>query len=41
MGRMALPEEVAHAAVFLASPKASYLTGVVMAMDGATHPIVV
>jgi NAD(P)-dependent dehydrogenase (short-subunit alcohol dehydrogenase family) len=41
MGRMAQPEEVAHAAVFLASAKASYLTGVVMAMDGATHPIVV
>lgn len=34
MGRMAEPEEVAHVAVFLASPLASYVTGAVIPMDG-------
>lgn len=41
LGRMAAPEEIAHAVVFLASDKASYITGVCMSMDGAVHPIVV
>jgi len=34
MGRMAEPGEVAHVAVFLASPLASYVTGAVIPMDG-------
>jgi NAD(P)-dependent dehydrogenase (short-subunit alcohol dehydrogenase family) len=38
---MAQPEEIAHAVVFLASSKASYITGVCMSMDGALSPIVV
>jgi len=40
IGRMASPEEVAGAVVFLASGKASYITGVTIAMDGAQHPSV-
>jgi NAD(P)-dependent dehydrogenase (short-subunit alcohol dehydrogenase family) len=41
LGRIATPEEVANAAVFLASAKASYITGICMSMDGALNPIVV
>ncbi|PUE12458.1 SDR family oxidoreductase [Limnohabitans sp. T6-20] len=41
LGRMAAPQEIAHAVVFLASSKASYITGICMSMDGALNPIVV
>lgn len=34
MGRMARPEEQAEAAVWLCSPRASYVTGVVLPVDG-------
>jgi 3-oxoacyl-[acyl-carrier protein] reductase len=34
-GRMATAEEVANAAVFLVSPRASYITGVNLVVDGA------
>jgi len=40
LGRLAFPEEIANAVLFLASDKASYLTGVTIAMDGAQNPVV-
>jgi 3-oxoacyl-[acyl-carrier protein] reductase len=36
-GRMAQPEEFANAAVFLLSPKASYITGVMLTIDGGMY----
>jgi NAD(P)-dependent dehydrogenase (short-subunit alcohol dehydrogenase family) len=36
LGRMASGEDVAHVVVFLASPRAGYVTGVNITMDGAT-----
>ena len=34
-GRMGTPQEVANAAVFLASPRASFITGANLIVDGA------
>lgn len=36
VGRLAEPEEIAQVVAFLASPRASYVTGVTLSMDGAT-----
>ena len=36
LGRMATPEEFANVAAFLVSPAASYLTGVMLPVDGGT-----
>jgi NAD(P)-dependent dehydrogenase (short-subunit alcohol dehydrogenase family) len=41
LGRMAEPGEIASAALFLASDRASYITGVTISMDGASVPTVV
>lgn len=41
LGRYAYPEEIARTALFLASDCASYVTGALVAMDGALHPMVV
>jgi NAD(P)-dependent dehydrogenase (short-subunit alcohol dehydrogenase family) len=34
MGRLARPEEIARAALFLASDEASFITGVCLPVDG-------
>jgi len=41
LGRLAEADEVAAVAVFAASPRASYLTGAIITMDGASSPVVV
>ncbi|MBY0410083.1 MAG: SDR family oxidoreductase [Burkholderiaceae bacterium] len=41
LGRLAQPQEVADVVLFLASERASYVTGVVLTMDGAATPMVV
>jgi NAD(P)-dependent dehydrogenase (short-subunit alcohol dehydrogenase family) len=41
LGRPASPEEIADAAVFLCSPRAGYVSGAVLSMDGAATPTVV
>ncbi len=41
LGRLAQPQEIADAVLFLASPRASYVTGAVLSMDGAARPMVV
>jgi len=41
LGRLAEPDEIAAAVAFLASDRASYITGAIVAMDGAATPIVV
>lgn len=33
-GRMGLPDDIAHAALFLASPRTSYIVGHMLAVDG-------
>lgn len=40
-GRFARPEEIADAVVYLASARASYVNGALLAMDGALTPMVV
>ena len=37
LGRVGEPEEVANAFVFLASDKASYITGAILSVDGANQ----
>ena len=41
LGRLAEPREIADAVVFLASARASYITGALLSMDGALTPMVV
>ena len=41
IGRLATPHDIANAVVFLASPRAGYISGSVISMDGAARPVVV
>jgi len=40
LGRLGTPEEVARVAVFLASDAASYVSGAIVPMDGASNPVI-
>ena len=40
LGRLATPEEIASAIVFLCSPRSSYTTGAAWSVDGGTVPII-
>jgi NAD(P)-dependent dehydrogenase (short-subunit alcohol dehydrogenase family) len=41
LGRLATPEDIADAVVYLASARAGYVTGAILSMDGAMTPMVV
>ena len=40
IGRMASPREIADAVLFLASPRAGFVTGVTLSVDGGQNPVV-
>jgi NAD(P)-dependent dehydrogenase (short-subunit alcohol dehydrogenase family) len=40
LGRYAAPEDIANLTLFLASAKASYVTGAIIPMDGGANPII-
>ena len=41
LGRLAEPAEIAAVIAFLASPRASYVTGAAWSADGGTVPIII
>ena len=40
LGRLAQPEDIAQMAAFLASDRASYVTGAIIPMDGGSNPVI-
>lgn len=40
LGRYADPDDIAQVTLFLASARASYVTGVILPMDGGAHPVI-
>ena len=38
--RLGTPEEVAEVVLFLASDRASYVTGAIVPMDGGSNPVI-
>jgi NAD(P)-dependent dehydrogenase (short-subunit alcohol dehydrogenase family) len=40
LGRLGSPEEIAEVALFLASPRASYVTGAIVPMDGGVAAVI-
>jgi NAD(P)-dependent dehydrogenase (short-subunit alcohol dehydrogenase family) len=41
LGRLAAPEDIAGAVLFLASDRAAYITGVTLGMDGGQNPMII
>jgi NAD(P)-dependent dehydrogenase (short-subunit alcohol dehydrogenase family) len=41
LGRLATPQDVANVVVFLASPRAGYISGAILSVDGASRPMIV
>jgi len=41
IGRMATPDEIASMIVFAASPRASYVTGAALSVDGGSVPVII
>ena len=41
LGRPATPQDVANVVVFLASPRAGYVSGVVVSIDGGARPVII
>jgi NAD(P)-dependent dehydrogenase (short-subunit alcohol dehydrogenase family) len=41
IGRLATPEEIAAAIVFLCSERASYVSGAAWGIDGGTVPVII
>jgi NAD(P)-dependent dehydrogenase (short-subunit alcohol dehydrogenase family) len=40
LGRYADPDDIAQVTLFLASARASYVTGAILPMDGGAHPVI-